>query len=243
VAGSAVPLESVCAHRHQQGTKRGSTPDADGDIVAARAADHGGHQPAVGASGRGVPGSSYEGRTAGPEGAAGASVGTGHPASVVVQDTFGGTASAQSLRLWYDYVWRFRLTLGVLLSLLLVVGVAGAVPRRIYVANVSCTGHAYRPVQITIECRSGKFYAAHLRYGKYGGASASATAELVENNCLPNCTDGMAIESAGTIKLSDVHSCDGRLYYERIAWKLIESKGYRSPHGSGTIKPRVCGGP
>jgi hypothetical protein len=98
------------------------------------------------------------------------------------------------------------------------------------------------PVQITIECRSGMFYAAHLRYRKYGGASASATAELVQNICLPNCTDGMAIESPGTIKLSHVQSCEGRLYYERIAWKLIESRGHRSPHGSRTIKPRACGG-
>jgi hypothetical protein len=135
-----------------------------------------------------------------------------------------------------------RLTLGVLLSLLLVVGIASAVPRRIYVANVSCAGHAYRPMQITIECRSGMFYAAHLRYRKYGGATASATAELVQNNCLPNCTDGMAIESPGTIKLTHVQSCDGRLYYERIAWTLLESSGQPSPHGSGTIKPRVCGG-
>jgi hypothetical protein len=160
-----------------------------------------------------------------------------------VQDTFGRIASAQSLRLLYDYVRSFRLTLGVLLSLLLVVGIAGAVTRRTYVANVSCSGHAYRPAQITIQCRSGKFYAAHVRYRKYGGATASATAELVENDCLPNCTKGMAIESLGTIKLSHVQSCDGRLYYERIAWKLIESRGQRSPHGSGTIKPRACGGP
>jgi hypothetical protein len=140
-------------------------------------------------------------------------------------------------------VRRFRLTLGVLLGLLLVASVAGAAPARIYVANVSCTGHGYRPVQITIECHSGKFYAAHIRYRKYGGATASATAELVQNNCLPNCTDGMAIESPGTIKLSRVQSCDGRLYYERIAWRLIESRGHPSPHGSGTIKPRACGGP
>jgi hypothetical protein len=137
----------------------------------------------------------------------------------------------------------FRLTLGVLLGLLLVVGVAGAVARRIYVANVSCTGHAYRPRQITIECRDGKFYAAHVRYRTYGGATASAAVDLVANDCLPNCADGMAIESPGTITLSHVQSCDGRLYYERIAWKFIESRGHPSPHGSGTVKPLVCRGP
>jgi hypothetical protein len=140
-------------------------------------------------------------------------------------------------------VRNFRLTLGVLLGVLLIVGVAGAAPRRISVANLSCTGQAYRPAQITIECRSGKFYAAHLRYRTYGGATASAVGYLVENNCLPDCTKGMAIESPGTIKLSRVHPCDGRLYYERIAWKFIESRGHPSPRGSGTIKPRACGGP
>jgi hypothetical protein len=145
-------------------------------------------------------------------------------------------------RLWCDLGQSIRLSLGVLLGLLLVVGVAGAVPRRIYVANVSCTGHAYRPRQITIACRDGKFYAAHLRYRTYGGATASAAGELVENNCLPNCTDGMAIKSPGTIRLSHAQSCHGRLYYERIAWKIIESKGHPEPHGSGTIKPQLCGG-
>jgi hypothetical protein len=129
------------------------------------------------------------------------------------------------------------------LGLVLIIGVARAAPSRISVANHSCTGHAYRPAQITIECRDGKFYAAHLRYRTCGGATASATGYLVENNCLPDCAKGMAIESPGTIKLSHVQPCDGRFYYERIAWKLIESRGHPSPRGSRTIKPRVCGGP
>jgi hypothetical protein len=140
-------------------------------------------------------------------------------------------------------VRKLAVSLGVLLCVGPSVGIADAAGRRIYVANAGCTGHSYRPRKITIACGDANFYAARLRYRAYGGPTARATGRLVENKCVPSCVAGKFASYRGSIQLSDVRTCDGRLYYERLSWTFIGTSPNPSRRGSMTIKPQACSGP
>jgi hypothetical protein len=123
------------------------------------------------------------------------------------------------------------------------VGSASAANARIYVANLVCTGNAFKPKRITIACGDANFFASHLHYSRYGGRTAKAVGKLVENNCVPSCVGGRFVAYPGSVKLSDVQTCNGRLYYERIAWTFMATNPNPSRRGSVTIKPQACGGP
>jgi len=74
---------------------------------------------------------------------------------------------------------RMALTIPVAFVLVLaLVATAGASHGRIYVASQDCLGHTSRPVQITIDCFTGQFYAGNLHYSAYGGRVARGAGRL-----------------------------------------------------------------
>jgi hypothetical protein len=140
-------------------------------------------------------------------------------------------------------VRKLHLLAGVLICVAIPsVGIASAARDRIYVANFGCTGHSYKPQRITIACGDGNFYAAHLRYRSYGGPTAKAVGKLVQNDCVPSCVAGKFVSYPGAIKLSQVRACQGRLYYERIAWTFTGASPDPARRGSIGIKPQTCVG-
>jgi hypothetical protein len=110
-------------------------------------------------------------------------------------------------------------------------------PQRVYVAALLCTGHAMKPRMIFITCGDGNFFAAHLRYTRYGGRTARATGQLVDNNCRPDCAAGKLVSYPGTITLSEIRPCHGRLYYDRISWRFLRGP---YPNGHQNIRPDAC---
>ena len=133
--------------------------------------------------------------------------------------------------------------LGICVGAVVAIGGGAAASQKIYVANAVCTGHAFKPKAIIIACGDGNFRASHLHYSRYGGRTAKASGTLVENRCVPNCASGKFVSYPGSIKLSDVRTCQGSLYYERIAWTFTGTSPNPSRRGSVTIKPQACGGP
>lgn len=118
---------------------------------------------------------------------------------------------------------------------------ANADPRfhggRVYVAS-GCSGQAYRPAAIVLACGDGGLFATDIRYGLYGGATASATVELHTHNCIPNCAESRFHAFPGTITLADVVRCEGVLYYSRARYRFAHGGPYgESSSGVADIEP------
>lgn len=136
---------------------------------------------------------------------------------------------------------RMALTIPVAFVLVLaLVATAGASHGRIYVASQDCLGHTSRPVQITIDCFTGQFYAGNLHYSAYGGRVARGAGRLYLDDCRPNCAKGKFQSEPATVTLRDVIRCSGRLLYGRISWRYrhLPSEGgaYVLPARTGSAK-------
>jgi hypothetical protein len=102
--------------------------------------------------------------------------------------------------------------------------------QRIYVANKSCRGHAFRPEKITLACGDGNLYATEVHFFTgtsevYGSPTADASATIHENTCKPDCASGRFFSDKGALILKRIVRCkDGRLYYSRAEYAFPEGQ-------------------
>lgn len=125
--------------------------------------------------------------------------------------------------------------LSVLATALVVTTAAGAQPKRIYVANKHCTGHAYRPSRISPECVvANGIYVTDLKYSTYGGSAAKATG-LFSESCTGSCGPRFR-DIPGHIQLKHVIRCEGRWFYGTYSFRYGTASG-NGGSGGGDIGP------
>ena len=111
----------------------------------------------------------------------------------------------------------------------------------VYVASEVCMQHHSRPARFFIACGDGNFYASNLTYSTYGGRVAQAHGVLTQNTCTPACFDGSYVSEPGTIQLSHIATCEGRLYYDEISWRFLEPSPFPANNtGRQNISPAAC---
>jgi hypothetical protein len=128
------------------------------------------------------------------------------------------------------------------IAFLLLTCAANADPRfhggRVFVASQVCTGHVYRPASIILACGDGGLFATSIRYARYGGATADATAELNTHSCQPNCAESAFHAFPGSLVLADVVRCQGTLFYSRARYRFADGGPYGEPSsGVADIEP------
>jgi len=132
-----------------------------------------------------------------------------------------------------------RATLLLAIAVLLAAsGMSSAAPRRVYVAEDACGGHAYRPSKIVLACGDGGLFATGLSYSSYGTSTATATGQLHAHNCVPNCAESSFHAFPGTLTLSRIVRCsDGRLYYSRARYRFTRGNPGGPASGTADIQP------
>jgi hypothetical protein len=105
-----------------------------------------------------------------------------------------------------------------------------------YVAYDNCTKAALRPTRIVIACGSGAEYLRGAHYSSYGRAAATGSADLVADDCRPDCARGRFVARPARFRLSRPVKCrDGRQYYSRV---VANARG--TPGSDYPIAPLSC---
>lgn len=108
----------------------------------------------------------------------------------------------------------------LLVSLSLVAAAAGAAPRRYLRAD--CRHLRERPASVTIACGDGNLFATGVRWSRWGGAVARATATAHANDCTPNCALGHFRSYRATLSASRPRACSGgRIAYTRLSISFV----------------------
>ncbi len=114
---------------------------------------------------------------------------------------------------------RGAIAVSLAVGVLILAASASADPRfhggRVFVRGPGCTSATYRPSSIIFACADAGIYVTNIRYRFYGGRTATGTAVLHENNCVPDCAEGRFSVAPVAIRLADVVRCNGTLFYSR----------------------------
>jgi len=71
----------------------------------------------------------------------------------------------------------------------------------------NCTKSQVRPASIIVACGDGNIALTHLRWQRFGGATAVAVGSYSANDCTPNCAAGHFHSYAASVVLSKAQLC------------------------------------
>jgi hypothetical protein len=125
----------------------------------------------------------------------------------------------------------------VLLSATLVAAASGASHKVFVERNVTTGELAYRPHLIALS-EDGTFAMTRIRWQRYGGPVALASATAYTRGCTPDCAQGKLDRPRASLRFTNRIHCQGQYIYARMHYALRGALpgGYRH-RGSYSLRP------
>jgi hypothetical protein len=104
-------------------------------------------------------------------------------------------------------------------------------PAKLPLIDWNCTSPGrVKPATIVLACGDGNAQAVNLTWLKWGARLASARGDLTQNDCTPDCADGVFHTFPAQFTLSETVPADGRRYFTRVTVRFTdqEPSGHRT---------------
>lgn len=114
----------------------------------------------------------------------------------------------------------------------------GAKPQQVRVVRALGEDKLYYRPHFFLLSGDGTFGMNRVRWQRYGGASAKATARAFVNDCVPYCAAGHVTHPQATLRLSKIVDCNGTPIYAHLEYAITGPlpKGFRR-RGGYSMRP------
>jgi hypothetical protein len=89
-----------------------------------------------------------------------------------------------------------------------------------------CETAAYKPESITITCADGGIFVEKIRWSTWGEDGATGIGIYSENLCEPNCAEGMRVNAAVKLTLSNLTELNDKYYLRTLDITTTDGKDF-----------------